>query len=153
RDPNYALAFTGLADCYSLLPIYDRTARATETMPRAKTAILRALAIDDDLSQAHASLGLILEIFDFDWTGAEREYQRAVELSPNSPVPHQWYGELLVNTGRFDEGLAEGRLAVELDPLAQVANLAPGAQPAAPSPGRAPRQRIQRVRQAPPRRL
>jgi len=128
RDPNYALAFTGLADCYSLLPIYDRTARATETMPQAKTAILRALAIDDDLSQAHASLGLILEIFDFDWTGAEREYQRAVELSPNSPVPHQWYGELLVNTGRFDEGLAEGRLAVELDPLSQVANLALGIQ-------------------------
>jgi adenylate cyclase len=123
-DPNYALAFTGLADCYSLLPIYDRMAKATETMPKAKTAILRALAIDDNLSEAHASLGLILEIFDFDWIGAERQYQRAVELSPNSPVPHQWYGELLVNTGRFDEGLAEGRHAVELDPLSPVANLA-----------------------------
>jgi adenylate cyclase len=127
-DPNYALAFTGLADCYSLLPIYDRMAKATETMPQAKTAILRALAIDDNLSQAHASLGLILEIFDFDWIGAERQYQRAVELSPNSPVPHQWYGELLVNTGRFDAGLAEGRQAVELDPLSQVANLALGIQ-------------------------
>ena len=123
-DPNYALAFTGLADCYGLLPIYDRMAKATETMPQAKTAILRALAIDDNLSEAHASLGLILEIFDFDWIGAERQYQRAVELSPNSPVPHQWYGELLVNTGRFDEGLAEGRHAVELDPLSPVANLA-----------------------------
>ncbi len=127
-DPSYALAFTGLADCYSLLPIYDRASKATETMPQAKTAILKALAIDDTLPQAHASLGLILGIFDFDWTGAERQYQRAIELSPNSPVPHQWYGELLVNTGRFDEGLAEGRQALELDPLSQVANLALGIQ-------------------------
>lgn len=123
-DPNYALAFTGLADCYSLLPIYDRASKATETMPQAKTAILRALAIDDGLAQAHASLGLILGIFDFDWTGAERQYQRAIELSPHSPVPHQWYGELLVNVGRLDEGLAQGRQAVELDPLSQVASLA-----------------------------
>jgi len=123
-DPDYALAFTGLADCYSLLPIYDRQSKATETMPQAKTAILRALAIDDNLAEAHASLGLILAIFDFDWLAAERQYQRAIELSPNSPVPHQRYGELLVNTGRFDAGLAEGRHAVDLDPLSQVANLA-----------------------------
>jgi adenylate cyclase len=123
-DPNYAPAFTGLADCYSLLPIYDRMSKATETMPQAKTAILRALAIDDNLAEAHASLGLILAIFDFEWAAAERQYQRAIELNPNSPVPHQWYGELLVNTGRFDAGLAEGRHAVDLDPLSQVANLA-----------------------------
>jgi adenylate cyclase len=127
-DPNYALAFTGLADCYSLLPIYDRMAKATDTMPQARTAILRALAIDDNLAEAHASLGLILGIFDYEWAAAEREYQRAIELSPNSPVPHQWYGELLVNTGRFDAGLAEGRYAVDLDPLSQVANLALGIQ-------------------------
>jgi adenylate cyclase len=127
-DPDYALAFTGLADCYSLLPIYDRMSKATETMPQAKTAILRALAIDDNLAEAHASLGLILAIFDFEWLAAERQYQRAIELSPNSPVPHQWYGELLVNTGRIDAGLAEGRRAVDLDPLSQVANLALGIQ-------------------------
>jgi TolB-like protein len=127
-DSNYALAFTGLADCYSLLPIYDRMSKATETMPQAKTAILRALAIDDNLAEAHASLGLILGIFDFDWMAAEGQYQRAIGLSPNSPVPHQRYGELLVNTGRFDAGLAEGRHAVDLDPLSQVANLALGIQ-------------------------
>lgn len=127
-DPNYALAFTGLADCYSLLPIYDPATKATETMPQAKTAILRALAIDDTLAQAHASLGLILELFDFDWAGAQREFERAIELSPKSPVAHQWYGELLVNIGRFDEGLAAGRRATELDPLSQVANLALGIQ-------------------------
>ena len=127
-DPNYALAFTGLADCYSLLPIYDRMSNATDTMPQAKTAILRALAIDNSLAEAHASLGLILGNFDFDWAAAERHYQRAIELSPNSPVPHQWYGEMLVNTGKFDAGLAEGRRAVDLDPLSQVANLALGIQ-------------------------
>jgi TolB-like protein len=125
-EPDYALAFTGLANCYSLLPIYDRLSRATETMPQARTAILKALAIDDDLAEAHASLGLILALFDFEWVAAERQYQRAIELSPNSPVPHQWYGELLVNTGRLDAGLAEGRRAVDLDPLSQVANLALG---------------------------
>jgi adenylate cyclase len=127
-EPDYALAFTGLANCYSLLPIYDRLSRATETMPQARTAILKALAIDDGLAEAHASLGLILALFDFEWLAAERQYQRAIELSPNSPVPHQWYGELLVNTGRLDAGLAEGRRAVDLDPLSQVANLALGIQ-------------------------
>jgi len=127
-EPDYALAFTGLANCYSLLPIYDRLSRATETMPQARTAILKALAIDDGLAEAHASLGLILALFDFEWVAAERQYQRAIELSPNSPVPHQWYGELLVNTGRLDAGLAEGRRAVDLDPLSQVANLALGIQ-------------------------
>jgi adenylate cyclase len=127
-DPSYALALTGLAGCYSLLPIYDRMSKATETMPQAKAAILKALAIDANLAEAHASLGLILGIFDFDWVTAERQFQRAIELSPNSTAPHQWYGELLVNTGRFDAGLLEGRRAVELDPLSPVANLALGIQ-------------------------
>ncbi len=125
-DPRYALAYTGLADCYSLLPIYDRTAKATETMPQAKTAILQALAIEDGLAEAHASLGLILALYEFDWAGAERQFQRAIELNPKAPAPHQWYGELLVNLGRFDAGLAESRSAVALDPLSQVANLALG---------------------------
>ncbi len=125
-DQRYALAYTGLADCYSLLPIYDRTAKATATMPQAKAAILQALAIDDGLAEPHASLGLILALYEFDWTGAERQFQRAIELSPKSPAPHQWYGELLVNLGRFDAGLAESRSAVALDPLSQVANLALG---------------------------
>ena len=127
-EPGYALAFAGLADCYSLLPIYDRMSSATATMPHAKAATLRALAIDDNLAEAHASLGLILGIFDFDWAAGERHYQRAIELNPSSPVAHQWYGELLVNTGRCDAGLAEGRRAVELDPLSPIASLALGIQ-------------------------
>jgi len=79
-------------------------------------------------AEAHASLGLILGIFDFDWAAGERHYQRAIELNPSSPVAHQWYGELLVNTGRCDAGLAEGRRAVELDPLSPIASLALGIQ-------------------------
>ncbi|HYL00345.1 MAG TPA: TIR domain-containing protein [Steroidobacteraceae bacterium] len=127
-DPGYPLAFTGLADCYSLLPVYDRLSQATVTMPQAKAAVLKALALDDGSAEAHASLGLILGIFEFDWQAAEHHLRRAIELDPNSPVPHQRYGELLVNLGRFEEGLAEGRRAVELDPLSQVANLALGIQ-------------------------
>ncbi len=125
-DPNYSLAYTGLADCYGLLPIYDPTARAVDTMPQAKEAILRALALGDNSAEAHASLGLILGIFDFDWAGAERQFQRAIELSPNAAVPRQRYGQILVNTGRIEQGLAEGRRAVELDPLSQVVNLSLG---------------------------
>ena len=125
-DPDYALAFTGLADCYSLLPIYDRKTIATETMPQAKAAVLKALSIDDNLAEAHASMGLILGIFDFNWPAAEREYLRAIELNPNPPTSHLWYGQLLVNLGRFEQGLAEGRRAVDLDPLSLAANLALG---------------------------
>jgi serine/threonine-protein kinase len=125
-DPDYALAFTGLADCYSLLPIYDRRAIATETMPQAKAAVLKALSIDDNLAETHASLGLVLVNFDYDWHAAERQYLRAIELSPNSPTPHLWYGLLLVNLGRFDQGLAESRNAISLDPLSLAANLALG---------------------------
>ena len=125
-DPDYALAFTGLADCYSLLPIYDRKSIATETMPQAKAAVLKALSIDDNLAETHASLGLILGIFDFNWHAAERQYLRAIELSPNSPSSHLWYGQLLVNLGRFDQGLAESRHAIDLDPLSLAANLALG---------------------------
>ena len=125
-DPNYALAYTGLADSYSLLPVYDRNVKATETMPQAKEAALKALSLDDNLAEAHASLGLILDIFDYDWVGSEQHYRRAIQLNPNAPSPHQWLGEMLVNIGRFDEGLAEGRRAIELDPFSLIANMALG---------------------------
>jgi adenylate cyclase len=125
-DPDYALAFTGLADCYTLLPIYDRKTIATATMPQAKAAVLKALSIDDNLAETHASMGLILGTFDFDWPAAERQYLRAIELNPSSPIFHQWYGLMLVNRGRFDQGLAEGRHAVDLDPLSLAANLSLG---------------------------
>jgi TolB-like protein/Tfp pilus assembly protein PilF len=127
-DPNFALAYTGLADCYSLLPIYDLTgrAKAVETMPMAKESVLKAISIDDDLAEAHASLALIYDIFDWNTTAAEKEYRRAIELNPNYSSAHQWYGEMLSNLGRFDEGLAESRLAIEVEPFSMPANFAFG---------------------------
>lgn len=125
-QPNYPLAFSGIADSYSLLPIYDSAVKATETMPQAKQAAQKALSLDEGLAEAHASLGLTLSLFDYDWAGAERHFKRAIELNPNAPSPHQWYCELLVNIGRLEEGLAEGRLAVHIDPLSLVANLGLG---------------------------
>jgi adenylate cyclase len=124
--PNYALAFSGIADSFSLLPIYDSAVKATETMPQAKQAALKALSLDEGLAEAHASLALTLTLFDYDWTGAEQHLKRAIELSANAPSPHQWYCELLVNAGRFEEGLAHGRRALQVDPLSLVANLGLG---------------------------
>ncbi len=125
-QPNYPLAFSGIADSYSLLPIYDSAVKATETQPQAKQAALKALSLDEGLAEAHASLALTLSLFDYDWAGAERHLKRAIELSPNSPSPHQWYCELLVNAGRFEEGLAQGRQALQVDPLSLIANLGLG---------------------------
>jgi serine/threonine-protein kinase len=125
-QPNYPLAFSGIADSYSLLPIYDSKVKATETMPQAKHAALKALSLDEGLAEAHASLGLTLSLFDYDWAGAERHFQRAIELNPCAPSPHQWYCELLVNTGRLEEGLAEGQQAVHIDPLSLITNLGLG---------------------------
>ncbi len=122
-DPNYALAYTGLADAYSTLPAYDFTIKPKASMPQAKEAALKALALDNNLAEAHASLALILNSYDWDWAGAEQHYRRAIELNPNAPSPHQWLGEMLLGLGgRLDEGLAECRRAVELDPLSLIAN-------------------------------
>ncbi len=125
-QPNYPLAFSGIADSYTLLPIYDSAVKATETMPQAKQAAQKALSLDDGLAEAHASLALTLSLFDYDWAAAERHFRRAIELNPNSPSAHQWYCELLVNVGRFEEGLAEGWHALQIDPLSLVANLGLG---------------------------
>lgn len=123
EDANYALAYAGLADAYTVLPAYDFTVKPKETMPQAKEAALKALALDDNLAEAHASLALILNSYDWDWAGAEQHYRRAIELNPNAPSPHQWLGEMLLGLGvRLDEGLAECRRAVESDPLSLIAN-------------------------------
>ncbi len=126
-DPNFALAYAGLADCYSLLPIYDNAgARAIQLMPLAKEAVVRSISIDDGLAEAHASLALINDIFDWNTTSAEKEYKRAIELKPNYATAHQWYGEMLCNLGRFDEGLDESRSATELEPFSPAPNFALG---------------------------
>jgi TolB-like protein/Tfp pilus assembly protein PilF len=119
--PNYALAYAGLADSYFRLS--DAYMPPKEALPKAKAAALRAIELDEELSEGHASLGLIKVYYDHDWAGAEVEYLRAIELNPNSSIAHQRYGSYLMYIERFDEAAAEYEQAHELDPLSQRINL------------------------------
>ncbi|HEY0375726.1 MAG TPA: tetratricopeptide repeat protein [Pyrinomonadaceae bacterium] len=118
-DPAYARAYAGLADAYHFLGNYNAMPEA-EAIPRARAAARKAVEIDESLAEAHASLALILQNYDWDWAGAEKEYRRAIELNPNHATAHHWYGEFLAFMGRFDEGLAEIKLAQRLDPLSLI---------------------------------
>jgi len=119
-DPTYALAQSGLADCYSLLLDYGG-ASAAEVLPKAKTHALQAQQIDDTLAEVHASLATVRE-HDFDWGSAEREYKRAIELRPGYATAHQWYSILLATTGRLREARAEAERARQLDPASVIIN-------------------------------
>ena len=115
EDPGYALAYSGLADSYALDLDY-RGVPVTEGMARAKLAARRAIELDESLAEAHTSLGWVIFIYDWDWTGAEREFTRAIQLNPRYATARQWYAWFLAAMGRLEEGLAEGRAAIELDP-------------------------------------
>ena len=116
RDPNYALAIAGLADCYVMLGMYAYR-RPNAVFPTAKELALKALALDDTLAEAHASLSETLSHFYFDWTKAEVELRRALELNPNFSQAHAWLGTcFLAATGRLDEAVVENSRAEELDP-------------------------------------
>lgn len=117
-DPAYALAYIGLADAYALMQQYAG-ASSSETLPKARAAALRALEIDESLSEAHASLGYI-DTLSWQFKDAEEDFKRALELDPNYAIAHQWYGILLHVTGRRDEALAESRRAQQLDPLSAI---------------------------------
>lgn len=119
KDPSYALAYAGLAETYVLFSSYD-VAAATDSMPQAKAAALRALEIDDSLAEAHTALGFYLSNYEWDRAGAEREYRRAIERKPNYATAHHWLGADLTSLKRFDEGLVELRRAEELDPLSRI---------------------------------
>jgi len=121
KDPKYALAYTGLADAYALIPVYTREP-AREYMPKAKEAALKALALDDTLAEAHASLGQITDYYDYDFVSGERELRRAIELNPNYAPAHQWLAEHLSPLKRTDEAIAEIKRALELDPLSLIMN-------------------------------
>ena len=121
KDPNFALAYSGLADAYSNQGTSAAAAPA-DVFPKAKEAALKALQIDDSLAEAHASLAWVTALYDWDWSGAEREFQRAIGLNPNYATAHQWYGIVLWNTGRLDEAMNEERRALELDPLSLIIN-------------------------------
>jgi len=119
KDPAFALAYSGLAETYVLFPNYD-VASAKDSMPQAKASAMRALELDDSLAEAHTALGWYLATFEYDWAGGEREFRRAIELNPKYATAHQWLGELLAQTKRFDEGEAEKKRALEADPLSPV---------------------------------
>jgi TolB-like protein/Tfp pilus assembly protein PilF len=121
-DPNYALAYTGLADSYALLAMYGGKVPPTESMPKAKEYARKALALDPNLAEAHASLAQILDNFDYDFAGAERELIRAIELNPNYATAHQWLAEVHAHTGSFDKSMAAIDKALELDPFSLIIN-------------------------------
>jgi serine/threonine protein kinase/tetratricopeptide (TPR) repeat protein len=127
KDSRYALSYAGLADTYSLLGDAGYLP-PSEAWPKAKAAAMQALEIDDTLAEAHTSLALVKEHFEWDWTGAETEFRRAIELNPNSATTHHWYGDYLANMGRSEEGLRETRRAQELDPLSLIINTTLGWQ-------------------------
>jgi len=127
RDQHYALSYAGLADTYSLLGDAGYLP-PSEAWPKAKAAAMQALQIDDSLAEAHTSLALVKEHFEWDWTGAEQEFKRAIELNPNLATAHHWYGEYLANMGRSDEGMAQTKKAQELDPLSLIINTTLGWQ-------------------------
>jgi TolB-like protein/tetratricopeptide (TPR) repeat protein/DNA-binding winged helix-turn-helix (wHTH) protein len=119
KDPNYALAYDGLADCWLPLGWYAYLA-PSETFPYAKIAVMKALALDDSLAEAHTSLAFVTLYYDRDWANAEREFRRAIELNPNYANGHHWYGEFLSLVGRHEEAIAESERARELDPLSTI---------------------------------
>jgi TolB-like protein/tetratricopeptide (TPR) repeat protein len=119
KDQNYALAYSGLAETYVLFSSYD-VAPADDSMPQAKAAAQRALAIDDSLAEAHNALGFYLSNYEWNRVASEKEYRRAIELKPNYASAHHWLGADLSNVKRFDDSLAELRRAEELDPLSPI---------------------------------
>jgi len=124
RDPRYALAYVGLADTYNLLEIYGYMPHELTT-PRARTAALKALGLDDLLGEAHASLALVRHQ-NLEWTDAEASFKRAIALSPSYATAHHWYANYLAHLGRLDEAMREIKRAQELDPLSVSISCAVG---------------------------
>lgn len=124
-DPNYALAYTGLADSYLMLNSYGIDS-PNETFPKAMSAVLKTLEIDNTLAEAHTSLGYLKRDYAWDFKGAENEFKKAIELKPNYVTARHWYAEFLVLMGRSEEALIEIQRALEIDPLSLNINAALG---------------------------
>jgi len=121
-DPNYALAYAGVADGYVWLSAYT-AGTPRDSYPKAKAAAKKALELDDTLAEACTTLAIAIWLYDFDFSQANREFQRAIGLNPNYAIAHQQYGNITLSAlGRFDDAIAEGKRAVELDPLSLVIN-------------------------------
>ncbi|MHC4536430.1 MAG: protein kinase domain-containing protein, partial [Planctomycetota bacterium] len=118
-DPNYALAYAGLADCHILQGIWDFEP-SQEVFPKAKNEALQALTIDDSLGEVHNSLAYVIACYDWDWSEAEQEFQHAIKLNPHYATTHSWYAVFLGWMGRFDEALVEIEHAKDLEPLSLI---------------------------------
>jgi tetratricopeptide (TPR) repeat protein len=121
KDPNFAKAYTGLADAYALSGDWEYGILSPQdAFPKAKAAATKALALDDNLAEAHTSLAFILDLYEWDWESAEKEYKRAIALYPGYATAHHWYAWHLIVTGRSSEGIAQLRTAESLDPLSLI---------------------------------
>ncbi len=120
-DPAYPLAYAGLADCYNLLSFYG-VAKPSDSFPKAKAAATKALALDENIAEAHAALGYARLHFDWDWQGADAEFRKSLELNPGYANAHHWRSHYLLAVGRTDEAFAAATRALELDPLNQSIN-------------------------------
>ena len=127
KDPNYAQAYAGLADTYNFLGESGYTP-PQQVWQNAKSAATHAVKLDESLPEAHISLALVRESYDWDWQGAESEFKRAIQLNANNASAHQWYGDFLTRMGRFDEARTELKKAQDLDPLSLLTNTSLGRQ-------------------------
>jgi TolB-like protein/DNA-binding winged helix-turn-helix (wHTH) protein/Tfp pilus assembly protein PilF len=123
EDPNYAQAYSGLADTYALLGDWQYAVMTPkEAFPKAKDAAIKALELDSKLGEAHNSLAFVLDGFDWDLDSGGKEFQRAIELNPGYATAHHWYAWHLSLLGRYNEAIAEMRKAENLDPLSLIIN-------------------------------
>jgi tetratricopeptide (TPR) repeat protein len=120
-DPDYALAYSGLADTYVLLPFYAEWQRE-EAYSKARASVLKALELDSRLVEAKTAFAYMEGLYNWDWAGSERVFKQALKLNPGYATCHHWYAELLKTLGRIDEAIKEIKIALELDPLSIVTN-------------------------------
>lgn len=127
RDPTYALSWTGLADCQTMLGFSEfGNLPPLQTMPRAKAAVARSLELSPDLTEAHLASGVLSLVYDWNWTEAEASLHKALKIQPLHPMAETWYGMLLSALGRHDEAVGRIRRAAQLDPLAVTIHLSVG---------------------------
>ena len=121
KDPSFALAYAGLADCYGLLSNWGFLS-PREGYTKAQAAVTRALALDEELAEAHTSLAFISVNYSWDFPLAEKEYKKAIELNPNYATAHHWYSLYLSQMGRTEEAIEEMNKALQIDPLSAIIN-------------------------------